>query len=97
MATKKKNHTTSNKSGNVRKRGTRLLTTDEIELRLCEKANASSLRFVTDLMDSILALPHATEAQRERMGQRLYKSFVFAQVDACKASHLAFLNQTLSK
>lgn len=97
MATKKKNHTTSNKSGDVRKRGTRLLTTDEIELRLCEKANASSLRFVTDLMDSLLALPYTTKAQRKRMEQRLYKSFVIAQVDACKASHLAFINKLTSK
>lgn len=97
MATKKENHTTSNKSGKARKRGTRLLTTDEIEHRLCDKANASSLRFVTDLTDSLLALPHATKAQRERMEKRLYKSFVIAQVDACKASHLAFINQLTSK
>ena len=96
-ATKKENHATCNKSGKARKRGTSLLTTDEIEQRLCDKANASSLRFVTDLMDSLLALPYTTKAQRQRMEQRLYKSFVIAQVDACKASHLSFINKLTSK
>lgn len=97
MANKKENHTTRNKSERARKRGTRLLTKDEIEHRLITKALASSQRFVTVLTDSFLALPHATKAQRERMEQRLYKYFVIAQVDACKASHIAFINQFTSK
>ena len=79
------------------KRTPRPKTQEEQLERLSERANDSSLRFVTVLTDSLLALPHATKAQRERMEKRLYKSFVIAQVDACKASHLAFINQLTSK
>ena len=79
------------------KRLPRPKTPEELLERLSERANDSSLRFVTVLTDSLLKLPHATKAQRERMEQRLYKSFVIAQVDACKFSQFAFINQFTSK
>ena len=79
------------------KRTPRPKTPEELLERLSERANDSSLRFVTDLMDSLLALPYTTKAQRKRMEQRLYKSFVIAQVDACKFSQFALINKLTSK
>lgn len=79
------------------KRTPRPKTPEEQLERLAEMANDSSLRFVTVLTDSLLALPHATKAQRERMEKRLYKYFVNAQVDACKFSKVSLLNQITLK
>lgn len=79
------------------KRTPRPKTPEEQLERLSERANDSSLRFVTVLTDSLLALPHATKDQRERMEKRLYKYFVNAQVDACKATKVSLLNQITSK